>query len=157
MFRDYEHLIEILNRGFMFRIHLILSAQKPLQKDYTPAIIEKCGVKIALATANDKELYEPCLKRLKIISFFDYIIDVDKVKEGKSSPKIFNAVSEYFGVKPSEILVLEDSLMGLKTAKNAGYITVGVDDKLSKASVEDKKSESYLYVTNFDELIKVIK
>ena len=119
-------------------------------------LFKDSGVKIALATANDKELYEPCLKRLNILSYFDYIIDVDKVKIGKSSPKIFNTVSDFFGIKPEETLVLEDSLMGLKTAKEAGYITVGVDDDLSKANVNEKKKESYLYITDFEQLIKAL-
>lgn len=115
------------------------------------------GLKIALATANDKNLYEPCLKRLGVDSYFDIVVDVNMVNEGKSSPKIFNYVSEKLNVLPNETLVFEDSLMGLKTAKNAGYITIGVDDALSQKAESSKKENCILYIYDFNEILKILK
>ncbi|MCQ3035195.1 MAG: HAD family phosphatase [Bacilli bacterium] len=111
------------------------------------------GVVLALATANDRELYEPCLKRLGLEKYFDLIVDVDKVHEGKSSPKIFNYVNEHFGIEKSKTVVFEDSLMGLTTAKKDGYITVGVDDDSSKSSLLEKKKVSNIYISSFKELL----
>lgn len=112
------------------------------------------NIPVALATANDKELYEPCLKRLKIYDYFDLIVDVDQVKEGKSSPKIFNFINDHLKVSKNKTVVFEDSCMGLTTAYNDGYITVGVDDKFSLSSIEDKKKVSYIYINSFFELLK---
>lgn len=126
-------------------------------KPYAKEILEyfkQNGVLLALATANDSDLYLPCLKRLNIYNYFDYIIDVNVVKEGKTSPKIYNSVCEKFNIKQSEAVVFEDTPTGLKTAKEAGFFVVGVDDKASLCAEEEKKSYSDIYIYSFKELIK---
>lgn len=109
-------------------------------------------VKIALATANEESLYMPCLKRLDILKYFDVIMDVNKVKEGKSSAKLYNTVAKKLNSKPENILVFEDVVTGLKTAYENGYISVGVFDEGSIASEELKKKYSYIYIKSFENL-----
>ena len=126
-------------------------------KEYAKEILDyfkSQGIPLALATANDKELYEPCLKRLGLEKYFDLIVDVDKVHEGKSSPRIFNFINEHFNISKDKTVVFEDSLMGLTTVKNDGYITVGVDDNSSKSSLQEKRKMSYKYISSFKELLK---
>ena len=125
---------------------------KPYALDFLK-LLKNNGVKMAIATANDEELYGPCLDRLAIRNFFDVIVDVNAVKQGKSSPAIFDyALRELKGRKEATIVV-EDTLMSLKTAYDAGYITIGVDDKSSKHLEEDKKKYSNKYVYSFKELL----
>lgn len=115
--------------------------------------LKSAGVRIALATANDEELYLPCLDRLGIKDFFEIIIDVNKVKEGKSSPKIYDEIAKQFNVDKSETMVIEDTLVGLKTAYNAGYFAVAIYDKASEPIDKEKHQYSYIYIDALDELI----
>ena len=78
--------------------------------------LKKEGIKLAIATANDKNLYEPCLKRLKIYDFFDYIADVDKVNAGKNSVKLYDHVAITLNEKRENIAIFEEISVGLKTA-----------------------------------------
>ena len=126
---------------------------KPYVKEFLD-YLKKENVKIALATANDKELYEPCMKRLGIFDYFDYIVDVNSVKEGKHSPRIYEIINENFNIDKSNTVVVEDIYTSLQTAYENGYVTVGVADKASEATVEQKKKYSHIYVETLKELIK---
>ena len=43
-------------------------------------LLKSRGVKMAIATANDEHLYMPCIERLGIKKYFDFIADVNNVK-----------------------------------------------------------------------------
>ncbi|MCI5744832.1 MAG: HAD family phosphatase [Erysipelotrichaceae bacterium] len=115
--------------------------------------LKENNVKIALATANDKYLYEPCLKRLNIAKYFDIIVDVEVVNEGKGSPKIYDYVKEKWQLKASEIAVFEDISIGLKTAYENSYISIAVDDNASIDEEDIKRKYSYYYLYDFKELM----
>ena len=115
--------------------------------------LKKENVIVTLATANSSELYEPCLKRLGIFDYFDYIVDVNLVKEGKHSPKIYELVNKKFHVSKTNTIVVEDIVTSLQTAYESGYITIGVDDMASRYSEPEKKKFSHIYVRDLAELI----
>ena len=126
---------------------------KPYVKEFLE-YLKSNDVVITLATANSEEFYKPCMKRLGIFDYFDFFADVNLVKEGKHSPRIYEVINEKYGIKKEETLVVEDIATSLQTAKEAGYITIGVDDKASRTTVEEKKKYSYFYCESLKELIK---
>ena len=115
------------------------------------------GLKLAIATANDAELYMPCIMRLGIGDYFDFIADVNSSKEGKNSAKIYLDLTEKMNSKPENTLVLEDMPTCIKTVYDAGFVTVAVADKASEKFDEDKKTNSHLFINNFQELINILK
>ena len=118
---------------------------------------KKHNIPMAIATANDDTLYMPCIERLGIGKYFNYIADVNNVKEGKQSAKIYAYLAEKMSVKKENVLVIEDMPTCVKTAHQAGFITVAVYDKASQQFDEEKRSNSHLFVNNFNELIKKLK
>lgn len=125
---------------------------KPYAKDFIN-YLKNHNVLLALATANDEELYMPCLKRLGIDKDFDLIVDVNCVKQGKSSPAIYDYVINKLNIKKENTIVVEDTLMGLKTAHDAGYTTIGVDDSSSRHIESEKRIYSDKYIYNFKEIV----
>lgn len=111
------------------------------------------GIKLAVATANSKEFYEPCLKNNDIYNYFDYICDVNQFKGGKDKPDIYLKIADFFGLDSSEVAVFEDIPLALKTAKSAGFMTIGVYDRYQKDHDEVRKYAE-VYVNSFDELLK---
>ena len=99
------------------------------------------NIKIAAATANSKDLYEPCLKRLGIYDFFDVIVDVDEVKCGKNDVTLYKETSKRIGEKPENTLVFEDISVGLKTAFENRYISIAVYDE--DAAFENDLKKKY--------------
>ena len=120
-------------------------------------ILKSKGLKLSIATANDAELYMPCIMRLGIGEYFDFVADVNSSKEGKNSSKIYLELTEKMASKPENTLVLEDMPTCIKTVYDAGFVTVAVYDKASEKFDEDKKKNSHLFINNFQELINIIK
>ncbi len=115
------------------------------------------GIKMAIATANDEPLYRPCIDRLGIGSYFTAIADVNTAKEGKQSAKIYLDLAKKLGSEPRNTLVLEDMPTCVKTAFNAGFLTVAVYDKASKEYDDEKKENSLLFINDFNELLEKLK
>ena len=115
------------------------------------------GVIIALATANSKDIYEPCLTRLEMFEHFAVVADVNSCKEGKSSPEIYDRIAKQFNAKREETVIFEDMIVPIKTAFNAGYNVVGVYDKASTKDEQAAINNSHLYIKNYSEVIKLLK
>lgn len=115
------------------------------------------NIPMAIATANDDELYMPCIERLGIGSYFSYIADVNNIKEGKHSARIYEYLAEKMGVSKENTLVIEDMPTCIKTAYSSGFITVAMDDNASKEFEDEKRSNSDLFVHNFNELLDFLK
>ena len=84
--------------------------------------------------------------------YFDYICDVKKFKDGKNTPELFLYVAKLLGVKPSEILIFEDTLHAIKVAMDAGFNVCAVYEETCKDEKE-KKEISSLYIRDFNELL----
>lgn len=125
---------------------------KPNVKDMLD-LLKKNNIKMAVATANKRFLYEPCLKRLGIYDYFIEIADVDKVNAGKNSVKLYNYVADKLNEKPENIAVFEDIHIGLKTAYENGYFSIAVYDVHSKDD-DLKRKYSHIYINDFKEIIE---
>lgn len=144
---------EILNEwrnasleAYTYHLCLKAGAKEFLEKLYNGGVI------LAVATANAEELYAPCLKRQGIDRYFNVVMDTKNVKEGKQSPRLYKEISHKLGVEPSRTMVFEDIAIGLKTAKESGYITIGIDDINSKDDEVNKRKYSDFYITDFSEI-----
>lgn len=85
------------------------------------------GVPIALASNSPRASIESkisCHQGWK--ESFSVIIGGDEVRMGKPSPEIFLEASKRLSVKPSNCLVIEDSLPGVMAGKAAGMEVVAV-------------------------------
>lgn len=133
--------------------------QVPLKEDVLTLLdlLKSRGVKMGIATANDAHLYLPCLKRLGIENYFDFVADVNLVKEGKQSGKIYLFLAEKLGFKPENVMVLEDMPTCIKTAHEHGFLTIAVADNASKDFVNEKRSNSDLYIDSFKELLTILE
>ena len=63
-----------------------------------------------------------------LYELFDAVVTREDVEAIKPSPECHDVLMKRFGVRPEETLVLEDSLIGLDAARNAG-VTVGIIDE----------------------------
>ena len=115
------------------------------------------GVPMAIATANDEEIYWPGLKRLGLDKYFDYIADVNSVKEGKQSARIYEYLADKMKVGKERVLVFEDMPTCVKTAFKAGFLTVAVYDKASEKYDKEKRLNSNLYIKDFNEVLALLK
>lgn len=149
-----EEIEDILNewnllslKGYEETIPLKENAKELLE------LLYNSGITLALATANSKSLYEPCIKRLDIEKYFSFVIDVNSCKEGKNSPEIYDKICHRFNVEKENTLVFEDSLTALITAYDAGYNVVAVYDVNSTKDLAKTTAKSHYFIKNFKEII----
>lgn len=86
------------------------------------------GVKMCVASATDKHLIVDCLKRLGILSYFEFVLSCDEFKTNKQVPTIYLEATKLFKTEPENVLVFEDALYAVKTAKTAGFTVIAVYD-----------------------------
>ena len=126
---------------------------KPHAKEFLE-YLKNNDVILSLATVNDEQLYRPCLERLGILKYFSLVKDVNSIKVGKESPKLYESINEHFNIKKENTAIFEDIVLGLKTAHDNGYLTIAVDDAATKDTYAEKKANSDYYIFDFLELIK---
>ena len=113
------------------------------------AVMRERGILMAAATASSREHVEAAFRRLGIDGYFGRIFTCAEVGAGKRYPLIYERAAGYLGAKPGEILVFEDVLYAVETAKGAGFHTVGVYDRFSAGETDKIKSLADVYAREF--------
>ena len=125
---------------------------KPFAKEYIKFLKDR-SVKLCIATASNRELFEPALKRNGVLDCFDSITTISEVKRGKGFPDIYLKAALNANEAVENCIVFEDILEGIKGAKLGGFYTVGVFDKQSAKDKEKIISVSDKYITDYSELM----
>jgi thiamine-phosphate pyrophosphorylase len=107
-------------------------------------------IKMCIATATDKPLVEHALKRLEIDHYFDFIITSTEVGNSKQSPDIFINAAEKLGLAVDEVVVFEDALHAIVTAKSAGFYTVGVYETAFENESEEIRLMADIFIDNLN-------
>ena len=68
---------------------------------------------------------------------------------------VYHLAAERFGASVEDCVVVEDALFALKTAKKAGFLTIGVYEK-SEPDQEEIRYFSDRYVKHYDELMGIL-
>lgn len=87
-------------------------------------LLKTNNYKIALGSASKNSMI--ILKKLNLVELFDVIIDGTKVSRGKPDPEVFLKAAKELKIPPENCLVFEDSLSGIKAAKNAQMYSIGI-------------------------------
>ncbi len=90
------------------------------------AALERAVVPKAIATSSGPEFAQKVLGAFALAPRFEFILTCDDVRQGKPHPEIYLLAARRFGVAPVELLVLEDSQNGCRSAVAAGAIVVAV-------------------------------
>ena len=89
-------------------------------------------IKLALATMNNKQVIEQMLNNCGLISLFDVVLSANEVEKTKPNPEIFLKCASKLALKPSSIVVIEDSKFGVRAAKAAKMKCIAVLSGVSK-------------------------
>lgn len=113
-------------------------------------MLEKQGVKMAVATSSDRGLIEAALERLGVRNYFQRIFTCSEVGAGKNQPDIYWRACECLGTAPGETWVFEDAVHALVTAKQAGFLTCGVYDAYNDSRQEELQAQAHIYMKKLD-------
>lgn len=105
-------------------------------------MLQHAGVKMCVASATPVDLINACLTRLGVAGYFSFLLSCDEVGAGKDRPWVYKTAALRLGASPGETAVYEDALYAAKTAKEAGFYTVGVYDNCAAKNWEALKALS---------------
>lgn len=89
------------------------------------------GFKTGIASSSAREHIDVVTRHLGIADSFDAITSGEEVKSGKPAPDIFIKAATKINVRPTECIVIEDAMNGMRAAKAAGMCTVVVPNKFT--------------------------
>jgi len=110
-----QFMIEIFNRANLAPI------------DGIPPLLEFLNtqnIPCAVASSSSHELIDLVLEKCKIRHHFTHLVSGEDVKAGKPAPDIYLKAARAFGLPPEECTAVEDSSIGILSAKNAGFTCI---------------------------------
>lgn len=84
---------------------------------------------IALASSSHPRVIAAALEGTGLADAFAAVVSSDEVEHGKPAPDVFLEAARRLEVDPADVLVVEDSLNGLKAGRAAGMTTVLVPNR----------------------------
>ncbi len=142
-----ERVLKIVENRYLHELKLRDGAEEFLKSARTD------GIKMCVATSNKKDLAERTLKNLGVLDFFEFVLTSDEVGCGKESPEIFLKAAQALGTSPGETVVFEDSLHAVKSAKSAGFKTIGMYDPLYDEEFTEIEKLADRVIKSFRELL----
>lgn len=160
-YRERYHL-KLETAEIIRETNLIISDYYRNQASLKPGVggflefLKKNGVKMCVATATDRELIVPALKRNGIDGYFSGMFCGDDVKTGKDSPEIFMKALELLGTDIESTWVFEDALHAAETARSAGFKVAGIYDCHTTQNPLLLRQTAHVYLKSFEELDLII-
>jgi HAD superfamily hydrolase (TIGR01509 family) len=136
-----------IQRQFYYQIY----DQVPLF-DKTIALInqiKKAGLKLALTTTSSITSTDMVIKRAKLESVFDVVVTNEQYSQNKPHPEPYLITAQKLDMKPNECLVVEDSVIGMRSAKSAGMKCIIIKNRFTK---DQDFSQADMVVNNGDEI-----
>lgn len=140
-------------------------AKKIQFKPYADVLIKYLKskqIKLALATVSRREtlfIYTNenvyMKSKCNLNEYFDYIITKDDVKNKKPDPEVYNKIIKYFNIEKDKVIVIEDSLTGIKAAKATNITTIAIYDKFSDNDREKINDLSDYQIQDFKQLMEL--
>lgn len=140
--KSLEILLEIGNKNFTEEEKLKLADKKnnwykeyistmkedeilPGTKEFLE-MVRAGGIKTALGSVSKNSM--TILNNLKLIKYFDSVIDGNKVSRAKPDPEVFLLGASEINIDPKNCVVFEDAQAGIEAAINAGMYSIGIGD-----------------------------
>lgn len=109
---------------------------------------------LGIASSSQRHWLEPTLVRLQLRHFFATVCGANDVDERtKPLPDVYLLAAKRLGVPPEECVALEDSKMGLTSAKNAGMKAIVIRTTMNP---EQDLSQADREVRHYDELTEEV-
>ncbi len=87
-------------------------------------LLKQNGIKIALGSASKNAGF--ILNNLKLMPYFDAVIDGNKVASAKPDPEVFLKGASEIGLAPENCVVFEDAEAGIEAARRGNFHVIGV-------------------------------
>lgn len=120
------------------------------------AYLKEQGIPMCVASATASDLVQVAMEYSGIGRYIDTFISCADIGKGKEHPDVFLAALAHLGTPLEETCVFEDSYVAVKTAAEAGFLTVGIFDPHT-LDHDKLESTATVYIDEGETLEKLIK
>ena len=126
----------------------------PLKRDALEALqkFTQLGYKCCIATATRTSVCFPCVERLGLTDYIDFVMCCEDVGKSKIHPDIYLEAAKRMGLDKSETIVFEDQFYAAEPAKNAGFTVVAIHDKQSEKDSDKLRTIADDYIHYYSEI-----
>lgn len=110
--------------------------------------LDNLNIPRAIATSAPRANVDFTVSRTHMERFFSIILDDSFVSQGKPHPEIYLKTAAALDLNPTQCVVFEDSISGVKAGKYAGCKVVGV----TTTHIREELGETDLNIDNFANL-----
>ncbi|MCK4734896.1 MAG: HAD family phosphatase [Methanophagales archaeon] len=103
----------------------------PGVKETLDAVKNK-GMILALATTSTRDSVKRFIQRFRLEGYFKVVLTREDVSERKPNPEIYIKAKNELGYNLDEIIVVEDTEIGVIAAKSAGLMCVAIPNQYTK-------------------------
>lgn len=115
--------------------------------------ISNSNIKISIASAGSVKNIEKFLNDADIKKYVDFYLSGEELKENKPDPEIYIKASNKMGIDKEDLLVVEDSVLGIKSAKRAGLKVVALKPQ---DNYRIDQSEADMIIDRLRDLLNII-
>ncbi len=151
-----EELLKATDKKQKYFLEYLKKEKIPVFKTTIELIKElrSKGIKIAVISSSKNSSY--ILKRIDVMKLLDAEVNGSDITKGKPHPQIFLMAAERAGLKPKNCVVFEDAILGVRAAKRAKMLCIGIDRYKDPQRLEEADLVvSDLKEVNYDKLISI--
>jgi HAD superfamily hydrolase (TIGR01509 family) len=115
----------------------------------------KSRFRIALATSSTSRNRDMAFRLLGIGDQFEAVVDSSRHQRPKPDPEVFQVAMSDLGLNAADCWIIEDSVNGVKAAKAAGCMAVGITTTFDAATLS--RAGADVTVDSFTELRSILE
>ena len=115
--------------------------------------IRNKNIPLAIATSSRRGYVDFIMETFNLRKYFPIIITAEDVSNGKPDPEIYLKTADKLKIIPQNCLVFEDSLSGIKSAKDAGMKVIAITTTYSSSELKDKADK---VIENFNQVSETL-
>lgn len=110
---------------------------------YALSRLKQDGMKIAVCSNSVRQSVETMMRLAGLSEYLDLMLSNEDVANAKPDPEIYTTAIEKFGVRPDEVLILEDNEYGIQAARASGahLLEVGGVDDVTYDAIQNRIDE----------------
>jgi beta-phosphoglucomutase len=99
----------------------ILTRCRPVfEKEYMVSRLRNEGYRMAVCSNSIRESLRMMVQQSGLEAYFEFLVSNEDVSRPKPNPEIYITTMTRMGVRPTETIIVEDSLHGLEAARRSG-------------------------------------
>ncbi len=115
--------------------------------------LEKCqekGIRMAVASSSGYEYLYTIMDSFGIRKYFELVFSGDELEHSKPDPEIYDLTAKKMDLDKKELMIIEDSVNGIKAAKASGIFCIGFKGSkiFQDTSLADKEVKSFKEIIN---------